>query len=425
MANQHQVEHSCLDIKAGDVLLSAHKRDFVAGLLLGELSRGSVANIDLEDSVEEKLSRIGGVAADNFELDIVRLRVPAGAEAWAVNALHSEYKRHLITASARGQIDDAVAFMNNYVRYFAVEPNFYMSLSGFTPSQSHSAYVSSFGLPSPRSATGGGVTVKILDSGIEQPAPFSVSIGRNYADPDPNKKNDVTDLEGHGTAVASLIHELAPDANIVVGKISDGRGVNEFDCLAGLVDHSSANVLNLSLEFGDFSQTACVCGRKLPSTRSAVFENAIDQLLNAYSQLIIVVAAGNQYDMNGPLPPGPAYPARFADVVAVGCIDSAYNVSGRYGAVDHNGDQHNNLYFLPGGGATEFVGSTGNPATNHRGTSFSAAYASGLLAVYLSEPGNSTARSAAMPALRGLAASSGFGTSFNASDHGNGEMRVY
>jgi subtilisin family serine protease len=136
----------------------------------------------------------------------------------------------------------------------------------------------------------------------------------------------------------------------------------------------------------------------------------------------VVVAAGNT------LPEGQnqlAYPARFAEVIAVGALDSKCVRSpiSNYGAVDHVEDPHSSVFFVPGGGAGEFVGSTANPAKNLEGTSFAAAYASGLVALYLSQPTTiDRSRHTTLGYFRTHA--DRFFPAYSPREHGNGLMKI-
>lgn len=102
--------------------------------------------------------------------------------------------------------------------------------------------------------TGKGVTVAVIDSGV-QPGVLPVDeIGA---------KREIHD--GHGTMVAGLIHEVAPDARLLSYRVVDGRpGIDEAlddevdseDVAAGI--HTAldrgADVINLSLTTGSSAQ---------------------------------------------------------------------------------------------------------------------------------------------------------------------------
>jgi subtilisin family serine protease len=91
------------------------------------------------------------------------------------------------------------------------------------------------------------VLVAILDTGVSLPEPFKSQVlkGTNVVRP----RESTADLEGHGTAVAGIILEMAPNVRILpIVVASDGIGTTE-----GIVDgmvyaiHQGANIINVSM----------------------------------------------------------------------------------------------------------------------------------------------------------------------------------
>jgi membrane-anchored mycosin MYCP len=91
------------------------------------------------------------------------------------------------------------------------------------------------------------VLVAVLDTGVSLPEPFKSQVlkGTNVVRP----RESTADLEGHGTAVAGIILEMAPNVRILpVVVASDGIGTTE-----GIVDgmvyaiHQGAHIINVSM----------------------------------------------------------------------------------------------------------------------------------------------------------------------------------
>lgn len=162
---------------------------------------------------------------------------------------------------------------------------------------------------------GQGVTVAVLDTGVDAAHPdlggrvlpgwdSMVETGDGRVDPN-----------GHGTHVAGIIAATADNATGVAGvapavdilpvRVLDASGNGDDDELAyGIiwaVDHG-ADILNLSI------------GGAVPSS---LLEGSIDYALS--KNVLVVVAAGN----NGATGNEPSYPGAYAQVLAVGATDSS------------------------------------------------------------------------------------------------------
>ncbi|MFG3709422.1 type VII secretion-associated serine protease mycosin [Micromonospora sp. NPDC047730] len=169
-------------------------------------------------------------------------------------------------------------------------------------------------------ATGAGVTVAVVDSGVDRRHPQlagRVLDGTDLLDPGGDGGRDCA---GHGTGVASIIaagprdgvafHGLAPDARILPVRVSEqqvvegresGRTVSAEDFARAIrwaVDHD-ADVLNLSV----------VLYADNPAVRAAV-GYAVER------DVVVVAAAGNLHDSGDPRP----YPAAYDGVLGVGAI---------------------------------------------------------------------------------------------------------
>jgi len=156
-------------------------------------------------------------------------------------------------------------------------------------------------------ATGAGVTVAILDSGVEGSHPavrgrlvesVAVEIVEDEARVVPD---EAVDLFGHGTACAGIVVGLAPQAEIVSVRVlgADLRGKGAA-FLAGLewAVERGAQVMNLSL--------SSKSERLFP-----FFHEVVDQ---AYFRNVALVSAVNNV-------PGLSYPSTFSSVLSVAAHD--------------------------------------------------------------------------------------------------------
>ncbi|MFD6446966.1 S8 family serine peptidase [Promicromonospora sp. NPDC060204] len=179
--------------------------------------------------------------------------------------------------------------------------------------------------------TGEGVTVAVLDSGIDATHPDldEVVVGER----DFTGKGAVTDGAGHGTHVASIVagsgeasdgvnQGVAPDADLLVGKVLDDEGNGT---LSGVIEGmewaaaEGADVVNLSL--GSFLFD-------VPSPDAV----AVDELSAQFGTLF-VVAAGNDGDLGYGTVGSPGIAASALTVGAVDDDDAVTWYSSR-GGVD-------------------------------------------------------------------------------------------
>jgi type VII secretion-associated serine protease mycosin len=172
-------------------------------------------------------------------------------------------------------------------------------------------------------ATGKGIRVAVIDSGVDATHPQlrgQVLNGADFLHNDPNGKQDCV---GHGTAVASLIaaapaadtgfQGLAPGARIVPIRISeqteiDGKAVGDRGSPAQFaqaidfaVQQAHVQVINLSL---------------VMTSENALVDEAVRRAIDA--GVVVVAAAGNHGEDGAAVPTWPAsIPGVFA-VAAVG-----------------------------------------------------------------------------------------------------------
>jgi subtilisin len=158
---------------------------------------------------------------------------------------------------------------------------------------------------------GRGVTVAIIDSGVDgSHRAVGGKLVRSVrvdpaadADSDPTVVEDpeAIDVVGHGTACAGIIHELAPEADLisvrVLGPDNRTKGIVFATGLDWAI-RNGARVVNLSLS----SKSDALLG---------LFHDLADR---AYFANVLLVCAANNM-------PGNSYPSLFASVVSVAAHD--------------------------------------------------------------------------------------------------------
>ncbi len=153
--------------------------------------------------------------------------------------------------------------------------------------------------------TGEGVTVGVVDSGVDQTHPDLA--GREQAERNFGESPDTVDRIGHGTHVGSTVAAVAPGAKLLDAKVFDDDGfATESEVIAGMTwaVEQGADVLNLSLGADDRPEVDPL-------------EAAVDTL-SAEHGVLVVVAAGNAYR------PGTiGSPASADAALAVGAVDGS------------------------------------------------------------------------------------------------------
>ena len=155
------------------------------------------------------------------------------------------------------------------------------------------------------------VIIGIIDTGISTRAIPKENIreGRNYLDPSLSTE----DTYGHGTAVASVILEIAPDAELVPlisNAYADGKIIQvENDVFAQIirdaVDVYHCQIINIS--------AGLILDK--PSIREAI----------AYAEaqnVLVVASVGNDYEIMDAFK---YYPAAYESVLAVGSMNCEQN----------------------------------------------------------------------------------------------------
>jgi hypothetical protein len=432
------------DYISGELILCFPKVDPAAQQLIEDIRRDRIEHVTHLESLAGKMARLGLRPDEEMEFDFHRVRVPIGEEHWKITYLQFFYKIKLLELLTQGQ--PPPEFMDVIGRsdyQLTIVPNSVLSLANskplgkakvkaanFTFSKFHSEYKKSVRIPDVPPPDIDQITVAIIDSGIADDAVNAGCVvvdGRNFVDPAATQ--DVDDEIGHGTVIALILSKLAPGARLIVYKVSDADGrVSEWDTLAALSACANVQIVNLSLQFGLVDRACKVCGRESHSSRSAVFENIIRQFAKRERQPVLVGAAGNGWPQGSN---NLAFPARFSELLAVGAVNSqgALSVESNYGKQYNDVGIPDNHFVCPGGDTNvdppEVIGSFGvGDDTRWHGTSFAAAYASGVVANLLAQEGEDNAQySSIMEKLRDNADSQGL-AGYDSTKHGHGLMRL-
>lgn len=416
------------DTIAGELLVCFHEADTAAKGLMEGIYGGKISHVSVIEELSYRIDKARLPTRKGLHFKFYRLKVPIGQEVFKINYLHFYYKHAVLDALGKGQMDlDVLSRSDSHLQ---VVPHSILSINcatpgppavGFSFTQTHDSYKNMLGWSTSKI---GCVRKRllILDTGLDSSAVFNVVDQRNFIDY--TKLTDITDDNGHGTAVVSVINDLFPSADFVIYKVADANGrASEWDTLAALAADSDADLANISLAFGLPNRICPFCGRESHSSRSAVFENMIGQLEEAADGPLLVAAAGN--DGLNEL----SYPARFDKVIAVASVNLGKQLSAftNRAAIDQVGSRHYNVFVLPGGeklqaaAPTEYIG-TSSTGEKYYGTSFSAAYASGIIAGLWSQSFNiGKDRAQLLDHLRKNADSNL--PNYNYSTHGNGMMR--
>ena len=384
---------------AGELIVCFHRDDKAALDVIEQIRQGMISHVTIIESLVDRLHDLK-LNDRKTKYWFYRLEVPEGQEIFKIGYLQFYYKHAVINAVNHGYMNEEVLNWTNL--HMQVVPNSYLSVRqrsasgvGFAVTSDHDEYKKLCKVDKASSTAGSGRRVLVLDTGLDSSSSANVVERRNLVDP--TNTTDVTDDNGHGTAVVEIIHDIAPQTDFLVYKVADDNGrASEWDTILALMANTDADVINISLAFGLGDTTCSLCGRESHASRSAVFENVLNELAEDPSAPLIVAAAGNGSLLEL------SYPARFSHVIAVESINKAKELSDftNRGTVTEDGSPHDNVFVMPGGeqtgtnDATEYVGTAAN-GERYWGTSFAAAYASGLITALWSESSHSTKDAAA------------------------------
>ncbi len=208
------------------------------------------------------------------------------------------------------------------------------------------------GVTGDNSAYGTGVKVGILDTGSTLPNAVNTNLVAPPA--------DGTQQNGHGTAVADLINQIAPSAKLLSWRVADDNGQsNSFMLAQGILAAADAGVDIINISMGSYGN-------------SAILKDAVDVATN--KGIKIFASSGNEgYDQI-------SYPAGYAGVVGVGAVDA----NGTYLNFSNRGD---NLA-MAAPGLDLLTAWSGGQTVYFTGTSASSPIGAGVLAATMSQGGN-------------------------------------
>jgi len=222
---------------------------------------------------------------------------------------------------------------------------------------------------------GRGVKVAVIDSGIETDHPLlkkmrlGDSIGVFEEDGRVvTRSGEGFDVYGHGTAVASVVHRFAPEAEIGSFRVLDARNLSRTAIIqAGIYEAMRRGYHILNCSFGCKGLPRFVMPHK----------QWIDR---AYVAGVHVVAACNNTD-----PREPEWPAHFPSVISVGIVEDEAQIDPRGPGFVHVPGQ---LVEFAAPGENIEVAWTGGGVRTETGSSFAAPMVTGMLARLLSvKPG--------------------------------------
>jgi major intracellular serine protease len=164
---------------------------------------------------------------------------------------------------------------------------------------------------------GKGIVVAVLDTGISKNHPFlkdSIIDGKDFSG-----KGDYEDGNGHGSHVSGIIKQVAPNVDLLIGKVLDDEGGGSYQSIIDGVNWATNYV-------GENGERTRIINMSLGGAfHSKELEEAI---LNAVSKGILVVVAsgneGNHWDNKYEF----SYPALYNECITVGAIDEKNRMAG-------------------------------------------------------------------------------------------------
>lgn len=207
--------------------------------------------------------------------------------------------------------------------------------------------------------TGEGIDVAIIDTGVDQThTDLSIAGGKSFVSYTPSYRDD----NGHGTHVAGIISAkdneigvvgVAPNVNLYALKAFDSDGNGTTLDLAEAIDwaiNQKVDIINMSFEFAE---------------NDIVVEALLKKAYN--NGILIVGAAGNDGGSEV------KYPAKYSSVIAVGSVDKTLKKS----SFSNTGSDLE----IVSPGVNIYSTWTNNNYSYSSGTSMSAAFVSGYLAL--------------------------------------------
>ena len=168
--------------------------------------------------------------------------------------------------------------------------------------------------------TGKGVRIALLDTGTfsHRDLRCNIVLFKDYI----NYKNLNYDDNGHGTHIAGIISEMAPNAELLVFKILDKNGNGTTEKALNALEWIHKNHKKWNVKLLNFSMGY------LPNTKAQAQNRLIEKLEMLWEDgITIVTAAGN----NGPKENTVTVPGVSRKVITVGSCDDTEMGQGSYG----------------------------------------------------------------------------------------------
>ena len=349
-------------------------RLLLAATLLLSFGLSGLTDADATESTTDPASTTASYAADTFLVRFVpgtpsETRRSVNAAANAVEREHiPQLDIHVMTVPKGKSVRDMVAVYSRNPNIQFAEPDYLVS-SDLTTNDPYfnnwQAALKQTLAPAAWDATTGsaGVVIAVLDTGINAAHPDltgRVITGYNFV----ASSTNTTDDNGHGTRVAGIIGAASNNGVGIAGatwsnpllpvKVMDSTGSGTHSNIAkGLVYavDQGARVINLSVG---------------GTTGSSTLKSGIDYAVGKGS--VAIASAGNSNT-------AVEYPAAYANVIAVGAVDS-YDVKASYSCYGPELD-----VTAPGSVMSTLINGTYGSGS---GTSFSAPFVSGLAGLLMS-----------------------------------------
>lgn len=284
---------------------------------------------------------------------------------------------YVLITVPEGKVAESISQINLLSNVIRAEPNYLVSIQDTIPSDP--MFGSQWALTNIRAPQGwdletgsSSIVIAILDTGIDYGNPDFT--GKALAGYDfYYNDGDPSDDHGHGTNVAGIaaawgnngygISGVSWGAKILPVKVLSSFGGGSYaGVAAGIVwaANNNAHVINLSL------------GGTSPPSDTVL----LDAVNYAYNRGVVIVASSG--NSGGSV----MYPARYANVIAVGATDS----TNTWASFSNSGPEMD----LCAPGVSILTTGLSNTFLNKTGTSYSTPHVSGLAAVLMSIPGNAS-----------------------------------
>ncbi len=358
----------------------------VAGNVATEHLRGPGGQRDLGVIYLEALhTRLMGLQSGARLMDLNhtfhRLKVEEGHEAAAINRIMQWHNGEGAPRSVHGRVE-------------AAEPDLIFRTSAtlglpFQLGGLHQTYLQLMKVDDAHRAgvKGNDITVAVIDSGADPAMKKPVDDFYDIESGNPIHPAPQVDYDGHGTAMSTLVQQVAPEASVVAIRVFNQDKLNLWNVLAGTgtaVFDCRADIVSISLGYVQMPANCGICGASAQS-RSLAFQYLLDGVAQAPgkrgSPPVYVAATGNDYSSGGF-----NYPAAYDSAVAIGSVTSTLDRS----LFSNYGKKNPKYFFMTPGGEENPVGNvledvgTGG-GVRCRGTSVASAYAAGMLALLWSD----------------------------------------